>query len=147
MRLTMISEALDKRVGFNYSDPKTPFYLLKEWSVLFMLEKDFGREKIWVHIPKGFKSDGCTLKLKLFRILLGCSHTPQYLPASLIHDYVLEHPELVGYDRNLGSRLLYTALLEENVHPFKAYLMYVCVDLYQLIKPCIIKIIDKLLNK
>ena len=78
-------------------------------------------------------SDGCTIP-KVFRWLIGCPHTGKYLPASIIHDYILEHPQTVNYNRRFASRIFKTALLNEGVSPLKAQIMYLAVDIWQAVK-------------
>ena len=66
--------------------------------------------------------------------MLGCPHTPEYLPARLIHDYVLNNPETVIHNRNLSSRIFKQVLLNEGVNKVKAEIMYLTVDIVQWVK-------------
>ena len=116
-------------IGFDYKQNKKPFTLLKR--VFIRIEKE--KRVQWLTIPQGFNSDGCSIP-KLFRFLLGCPHTPKYVPASIIHDYLLEKPEIVRYDRKTASLIFFHALLKEGVCPAQAVIMYLAVDLWQRVK-------------
>lgn len=115
-------------IGFDYKQNKKPFTLLKR--VFIRIEKE--KRVQWLTIPQGFNSDGCSIP-KLFRFLLGCPHTPKYVPASIIHDYIIANPHLVDYDRERASLIFFHALINEGVHPVKAALMFLGVDIWQAI--------------
>lgn len=80
-------------------------------------------------LPNGFQSDGCTIP-KIFRFILGCNHKGEYLPPALIHDFLVEHDEIIP-NRKLVSQTFKTALLKEGVNPIKANLMYFAVEFWQ----------------
>lgn len=115
-------------IGFNYKSGK-PFYL--EDHVFFIVE--YANKRLRERIQRGFRSDGCTIPY-VFRWLIGCPHTGAYLPASIIHDWILEYPETVHYKRKLASRIFKTALLNEGISPLKAQIMYIAVDFWQWLK-------------
>ena len=123
-----------KIIGFNYKNHKKPFYMLVEITFIVQLANERIKEKL----PAGFESDGTTL-LKVFFFILGCSHNPQYLPAAIIHDWIMLHPECVNYNRNLSSRILRQALLDEGVANWKAQLMYLGVEFWQWFKNFFVK--------
>lgn len=118
---------LSKIIGFNYKSEKKPYYTLV--SVCFIvIEKGKMLKSI---IDKDFYSDGCSDKLKIFWLFIGCPHNPKQMPACLIHDWIVEHPEVVGYDRRLSSKIFETVLLKEGVNPLLAKLMFYCVEIWQ----------------
>lgn len=122
--------SFDRAVGYNCKNKKKPFYLIKPIFVIV----SYANKKLYLRLDDpNFTSDGCTIPY-IFRWLIGCKHTPEYLPASIIHDYILRHPEIVNYDRQLASLILKTALLNEGVKPFKAQLMYLAAELCQWVK-------------
>lgn len=124
-----------KFIGYNYKNHKKPFYLLD--NIYFIVECEDG-SRIREKIEKGFESDGTTL-LKILFFLLGCSHNPQYLPAAIIHDYLMEHPEIVNRNRKLSSRILRQALINEGVVRWKIEVMYWGVEFYQWVKNFFVK--------
>lgn len=116
----------NKCIGYNCYNKSKPFYLLSD--VIVIIEEN--KKKIYLKLPKGFQSDGCTI-WKPFRLILGCQHTPEYVIGSIIHDYIINNPKTVKYKRNLSSRILLNCWIKEGVNPVKAYIMYLCVDFYQ----------------
>lgn len=120
---------LSKNIGYNYLNVAKPFYLLNDVDVFFSFSGEM--YNTWtIRVLKSFTSDGCTL-WKIFWLLLGCPHKPEYIPASIIHDWMVEHPETVGYNRNLSSRIFEALLLRTGVKPIKARIMYLAVEFWQ----------------
>lgn len=124
-----VNYILDKEIGYNYINEKKPFRILRGAPV----RVSKGKKKIYFMIPAGFSSDGCSIP-KVFRFLLGCPHTPKYVPASIIHDYILEHPEVVKYNLKTASEVFFSALLKEGVCPVQAVIMFSAVHLWQSVK-------------
>ena len=124
-----INYILDKEIGYNYLNKSKPFRILRGAPIRVCI----GKRKLYFMIPAGFSSDGCSIP-KLARFFLGCPHTPEYVPASIIHDYILEHPEIVRYDRREASEIFFNALLKEGVNPPRAVIMFLAVDLWQAVK-------------
>ena len=127
--------SFDKAVGYNCKNKKKPFYLVLPVYVIV----SYANKKIYLKLDDAnFTSDGCTL-WKIFWLILGCPHSPEYLPASLIHDWILEHPETVNYNRKLARRIFKIVLLNEGVSPLKAQIMYLAVDIWQALKNVFIR--------
>ena len=126
--------SFDRAVGYNCKNKKKPFYLLY---AVYVIVRDEDKFCFKLDDPN-FTSDGCTL-WKIFWLILGCPHSPEYLSASLIHDWILEHPETVHYNRKLASRIFKTVLLNEGVSPLKAQIMYLAVDIWQAVKNVFIR--------
>ena len=125
----------DKAIGYNCKNSKKPFYLIQPIFVIV----SYANKKLYLRLDDAnFTSDGCTL-WKIFWLILGCPHSPEYLPASLIHDWILEHPETVNYNRELASRIFKAVLLNEGVSPLKAQIMYLAVDIWQAVKNVVIR--------
>lgn len=119
----------EREIEYNYKDSKKPFRLMRGVVVSY---KQGVKSRPFM-IPKGFTSDGCSIP-KVFRFLLGCPHTPKYVPASIIHDYILEHPEVVKYNLKTASEVFFSALLKEGVCPVQAVIMFGAVHLWQSVK-------------
>lgn len=119
--------SFDKVIGYNYNNRQKPFYLLSP--VIVIVSYAVTKRK-YLKIQEDFTSDGCTL-WRIFWLILGCPHKPEYLPASIIHDWVLEHPEIVNYDRKFSSQIFKTVLLKIGVNPVKAQIMYLAVEFWQ----------------
>lgn len=118
--------SFDRAVGYNYKNKEKPFYLFEPVYVIIR----YANKKLYFKLEKGFTSDGCSIPY-IFRWLIGCQHTPEYIPASLIHDWVLQHPQIVDRNRKFSSLILKTVLLNEGVKPLKAQLMYLAAELCQ----------------
>lgn len=114
-------------IGYDVTDEKKPFYLLNNVFVVIETYKDIIR----FAIPKGYKWDGCTIKGKFLQLFFGCSHTPEYVIPSLLHDYILDHKDIVEYDRELSSEILEVSLINWGVGKLKAKIMRIAVDLWQ----------------
>lgn len=120
----------DKVIGYNYKNENNPFYLIHPIYVIVR----YANKKLYLKLDESdFISDGCSIP-KGFRWLFGCPHTGKYLPASIIHDWILEHPENVHYHRALANQIFKTVLLNEGVSPLKAQFMYLAVDIWQAVK-------------
>lgn len=113
-------------IGYNYRNKKKPYYLMQHIIVIVRV----ATQTYYIKLDKGFTSDGCTVPY-IFRWIIGCQHTPEYIPASLIHDWILQHPQTVHRNRKLSSLILKTALLNEGVTPLKAHVMYLAVEFAQ----------------
>lgn len=118
---------ISKSVGFNCKNKKKPFYLL--YAIFFIVSHK--NKKVRGKIDKGFMSDGATIKFKILMLFIGCSHAPEFLGGSLIHDWLIEHPELVNYDRRLASKIFRRCLLNDGVSKWKANVMYYAVEIWQ----------------
>lgn len=127
--------SFDRAVGYNCKNKKKPFYLIQP---IFVIVSYVNKKNYLKLDDANFTSDGCTL-WKIFWLILGCPHSPEYLPASLIHDWILEHPETVHYNRKLASRIFKAVLLNEGVSPLKAQIMYLAVDFWQAVKNIFIR--------
>ena len=119
--------SFDKVIGYNYNNRQKPFYLLSP--VIVIVSYAVTKRK-YLKIQADFTSDGCTL-WRIFWLILGCPHKPEFLPASIIHDWILEHPEIVNYNRKFSSQIFKTVLLKTGVNPVKAQIMYLAVEFWQ----------------
>lgn len=81
-------------------------------------------------IPRGYCWNGSDIPRVFWRII-GSRHEPQYLIASCLHDYMLEHKHLIKNDRRFTSKVFRACLLETEIGRFKANLMCEAVDLFQ----------------
>lgn len=123
--LVVTYQDLSNIVGYNKSNKKEPFYLIAPFC--FTIRKNGKRTRF--EIPKWFTSDGCTLRFRLLRLLFGCEHTPEYLTASLIHDYFCKNKQLI--DRQTATEIFEYVLICEDVPVKKARLMSYWMNLYQ----------------
>lgn len=114
-------------IRFNPHEIVKPFFLTNRL-IVNIVELSFN---LWVVVPLGFKSDGCSIPW-IFRLILGCKHNPKYVVASIIHDYIVENPQVVDYNRKLSSQIFYNVLLKEKVNKYLAYVLYLGVEIGQI---------------
>lgn len=120
--------SFNKAIGYNCSNREKPFYLLEQIIVIVTYANN--KRKYFKLDDRNFTSDGCTL-WKIFWLILGCPHKPEYLPASIIHDWILENPGIVNHNRKFSSRIFMAVLLKTGVNPIKAQIMYLAVEFWQ----------------
>lgn len=114
----------DKSIEYNYKSSK-PFKLSN--SIIMIVDGD---KRLRFKIPHGFRSDGCSIP-HFFWGLIGCPHTAKYLPASIVHDYLLEHPRIAGNDLKKITEIFKQMLINEGVNKLTANIMTFCVYWYQ----------------
>lgn len=119
--------SLDTLIGYNPKSTDKPFYLLDNMFINISSTSLYD----WVKIPKGYTSDGCSIPF-LLRPLLGCKHNPRFVAASIIHDYIVEHPATVQNNRKLSSRIFRKVLLQEGNSLFMSNLLYHGVEIGQI---------------
>ena len=117
---------ISKILGYDYKEEKKPFYLQAPVKIAVSHNAEIKR----FEIERGFASDGCTIP-KIFWLLIGCPHTPKYIPASLIHDWMLDNPDAIDRNRQYASLAFKTELLNCGVKASKAQRMYLAVELWQ----------------
>lgn len=113
-----------KLVGYDCKNKEKPLYLLKD----VQIKTSFENIKTLI-IKKGFTSDGCTFKSRIIKFVLGCEHTPEYVPAAIVHDYCCKNK--LKIPRKEATELFETMLIFEGVKPKKARKMAFWMNLYQ----------------
>ena len=84
-----------------------------------------------VIVPKGFVFDGVTAKAP-FTFIFSTKDLRQGIKASCFHDWMCQHKS--EYSRNYSTDILVDLWQQEGLNRYKAYIVKVCVNLYQLIK-------------
>lgn len=82
-------------------------------------------------IPKGFVFDGVTVKAP-FTFIFSNKDLRQGIRASCIHDWMCNHKD--QFRRNYATRMLVDLWKQDGLKKFKAVIVYVCVELYQICK-------------
>lgn len=83
-----------------------------------------------LNIPKGFKWDGATIP-RGFWWIIGGKGSPEFLIASLFHDYICKNKYLMKGNRYLSSLLFKEVLIACGVPTWKATIMFHAVDNFQ----------------
>lgn len=118
------TEFTSEVLGFDTTDVDKPFVLKEKVNVYYAkddIKADF-------NIPKKFRSDGVTLKNKFVQLLICCPHDPRYVPAAIIHDYLVDTKIT---DRQTASEIMKEVLIQRGVPQWKAQVMFLFVELWQ----------------
>ena len=91
----------------------------------FILTKDYSIKG--VIIPKGFETDGLTLKIRLLRLLID-KYSPKFSPFFVVHDWFCSKDNYVVAD-SLGSEILF-----EIQDSFKTRVMIKAIRIYHKMK-------------
>ena len=126
--MIVVHSNISKVVGYDYTNDKKPFYLMR--SVLYAVIEDI--TKTYYQVEKDYKFDGSSIP-RLFWRLIGCPHTPKYLPAAIIHDWFCDYPEKVNYDRKRADTIFKELLISCGVSKLKAEIMFLCVEIWQIV--------------
>lgn len=94
---------------------------------LLVFSKD---KKYRIEIPDNFYYDGATI-FRCFWRVAGHPLQPEYQTASIFHDYICEHKEVIENNRKLSSEIFYNLLLFCKVNKLLAKIMYLAVDNFQ----------------
>jgi len=90
----------------------------------------YQNEQYCILIEKGYRWNGSNIPRGLWA-LIGSMENTQYLNASMLHDYILEHKPLIKYNRKLSSDIFYGMLIGSGVGKTKAKIMRNAVDVFQ----------------
>ena len=91
----------------------------------FKLYKDYEVEGIFV--PKGFETDGLTLKIRLLRLLVD-KYQPKFSPFFVVHDWLCSRNDYKQAD-DVGSEMLFE--IEDSL---RTQIMMKAVRLYHRLK-------------
>lgn len=118
------TEFTSEVLGFDTTDVDKPFVLKEKVNVHYAkddIKADF-------NISKKFRSDGVTIKNKLLQYLICCPHDPRYIPAAIIHDYLVDTKIT---DRQTASEIFKEVLIQHGVDQLKAQIMFLTVEFWQ----------------
>lgn len=120
----------EPKINVNPKCPKKPFVLLND---VYYLSSNFkNNESYRVRINKGFNWDGATIPRFLWRIV-GSQYNPEFLPASMIHDFFCTNKNFIIKDGVKISSLIFRDILVlYKVPKWKANIMMSAVYMFQL---------------
>lgn len=81
-------------------------------------------------INKGYTWDGASIP-RLFWRLIGAKTDNNFLIPSYIHDFLCENHFVIGYNRQLSSKVFKALLLSCGVSKIKSETMFLAVDNFQ----------------
>lgn len=117
-------------INVNYHDKKKPFVLLN--NVYYLTGEYKGLESYGIRINKGYNWNGANIPRFLWRIV-GSQYNPEFLAASMVHDWLTENKDFIIQDGVKISSLIFRDILVlSGVSKFKANIMMSAVWAFQL---------------
>ena len=119
----------EPKINVDATNPVKPFTLLNNISYLSGKYKD--QEVYKIVINKGYNWNGSNIP-RFFWRLIGSQYDPQFLPASMIHDWLTEHKDFIVKNGAYISSVIFRDILElYGVPKFKANIMASAVYAFQ----------------
>ena len=117
------------KISVNPENKEKPFTLLNN---IFYCSSDFyGKEVYGIKINKGYNWNGANIPKFLWRIV-GSQYNPEFLPASMVHDWLCEHKNFILKNGVKISSDIFKDILElYQVSKTKSFIMSSAVRLYQ----------------
>lgn len=82
-------------------------------------------------IPKGYCFDGASVP-RLFWRIIGSNTDNKFLVAAMVHDFMCENHDCVGFDRAFSTKVFDALLSVSQVGKLKRFLMKNSVDIFQM---------------
>ena len=119
-RVILPSDSLVERKSKN----KKQFINLRTSVLTVKTEK----KQFTITAHKDYCFDGATIPFGI-----GKGNMKLLYPA-LFHDIMCDNKWVINYDRQLADTIFLKLLLMHHVNPFIAYIMFICVEIYQLFR-------------
>jgi hypothetical protein len=117
-------------IKVDYKNKKKPFRLMN--NVYYLSGAYEGLESYGIRINKGYNWNGANIPRFLWRIV-GSQYNPEFLPASMVHDWLCENKDFILADGVKISSLIFRDILVlSGVSKFKANIMMSAVWAFQL---------------
>lgn len=119
----------EPKIKVNPRDKVKPFVLLND---TYYLSSVFnGIESFGIMFNKGYNWNGANIPRFLWRIV-GSQYNPEFLPASMVHDWLCENKEFLKSDGvRISSDIFRDILVLYGVRPLKAKIMAAAVRAWQ----------------
>ena len=115
-------------IKVNPEHKKKPFVLLN--NIAYLSAKNENVYRIEIH--KGYNWNGANIPRFLWRIV-GSQYDPQFLPASMVHDWLCENKDFIMNDGvKVSSDIFRDILILYKVPEWKAKTMATAVRLFQM---------------
>ena len=116
-------------IQVNPNFPKKAFSLEND---IFYTSQKFKKNIIYgIQIKKEYDWNGANIPRFLWRIV-GSQYNPEFLPASMIHDWLCENKNfIIKNGAKISSDIFKDILILYKVNKFKAWTMASCVRTYQ----------------
>ena len=112
------------KIAVDVTNKKKPFKLLN--SVMYVSDYLYP-----VYINKGYTWNGANIPRFLWR-LIGSQYNPEYLEASMVHDWLCENKQFIlEHGAKISSDIFRDILIENGISKFKANVMRTAVFVWQ----------------
>ena len=119
----------EPKINANPLNKEKPFTLLNNIAYLSGKYKD--EEVYKIVINKGYNWNGANIPRFLWRIV-GSQYNPEFLPASMVHDWLCEHKDFIIKDGvKISSDIFKDILILYGVSKSKAWIMASAVRTFQ----------------
>ena len=109
---------------------KKPFQLMN--NVYYLSSQYKNLHSYGIVINKGYNWNGANIPRFLWR-LVGSQYNPEFLPASMVHDWLCEHKDFIIKDGvRVSSDIFRDILVLYGVSKFKAWVMASAVRTFQM---------------
>jgi hypothetical protein len=130
MRYNSFSE--EPKINVNPHNPKKAFTLLND--ICYTSNININSETYRIAINKGYNWNGANIPRFLWR-LVGSQYNPEFLPASMVHDWLCENKKFIIKDGvKISSDIFKDILILYGVPKAKAWIMASAVRAYQMTK-------------
>lgn len=118
------------KISVDLDNKEKPFKLLN--NVAYLSGKYSGKEIYRIVVNKGYTWNGANIPRFLWRII-GSQYNPEFLPASMVHDWLCENKDFIVQDGvKISTDIFKDILILYGVSKTKANIMAAAVYLYQL---------------
>lgn len=124
----MNSFSAEPKIAVNPKAKKKPFILMND---IEYISNKYNGQNYRIFINKGYSWDGATIPRFLWRVV-GSQYNPEFLPGSMIHDFLCENKGLIEKKGAYVSTCIFKDILElYGVSSFKASVMFAAVYAFQ----------------
>lgn len=119
-------------IKVNPNNKEKPFTLMN--NVFYISGKYKDTESYGISINKGYNWNGANIPKFLWRVV-GSQYNPEFLPASMVHDWLCENKKfIIKNGVKISSDIFKDILILYKVPKFKAWLMASAVRAFQMTK-------------
>lgn len=116
----------EPRISVNPKVKEKPFVLLND--VVYISKEKYNYK---ISINKGYNWNGANIPRFLWRVV-GSQYNPEFLPASMVHDWLCENKKFIRKDGvRISSNIFRDILILYKVPKFKAWVMASAVRAFQ----------------
>lgn len=121
---------VEPKINVNCHNEKKPFVLMN--NIYYLSNKYKDLEIYGIRINKGYNWNGANIPRFLWRIV-GSQYNPEFLPASMIHDWLCENKGfIIKNGAKISSLIFRDVLVLYRVPKWKANIMMSAVYMFQL---------------